>query len=223
MGIHTKVILVVGLCAAFMIGGAFAITSVDAAIDMEDAASVSLDNTFTGITNYFPKGIQIGNVEDGGVTQFNGTIINEGGPVTFGDDVRIDGKISRRGSSGDAEVWIENGLRVDGGLKQSSDSEGLLKIGINVKSNGSIEDVIDNTTNGNLEPTVTKTATGTYVIRFPYYEYVDNRYIVATPVGTATAPTAASVTRISDYRTTVRIVDVLGNTLVDQAFTLAVF
>jgi len=73
----------------------------------------------------FPAGVHIGQQSTGGVTFFNGTIINateddegEGNPVTFGDDVRIDGYIYR--GAQDAEVngpvRIADSLEVAGSL-----------------------------------------------------------------------------------------------------------
>ena len=66
--------------------------------------------------------LQVGSQGVGGVTYFNGTIINEttdGGndvPVTFGDNVRIDGAIIRgeAGATDDMPVKIGDDFRVDG-------------------------------------------------------------------------------------------------------------
>lgn len=46
--------------------------------------------------------LKVGSAGGGGVTFFNGTIINEGTqtPVTFGDDVRVDGRIWRGANQG---------------------------------------------------------------------------------------------------------------------------
>lgn len=75
-------------------------------------------NSTLNVSNpgYFPQGVHIGSTEAGvgGVTYFNGTIVNlavdEDGedtiPVTFGDDVRIDGSIYR------TEIGGDNALRM---------------------------------------------------------------------------------------------------------------
>ncbi len=87
------------------------------------------DNTFTGIVNWFPNGEKIGQQGTGGVTFFNGTIVNEtttdegaGIPVTFGDDVRIDGQIWRGEAAGSGDgmpVKIDDDLEVSGTITGS--------------------------------------------------------------------------------------------------------
>lgn len=78
------------------------------------------------------KSIRIGQEGVGGVTFFNGTIVNEtttsgvGNPVTFGDDVRIDGEIWRGEvkGAGAAEVMpvkINDDLKVYGDLDVDGD------------------------------------------------------------------------------------------------------
>ncbi|OGY85352.1 MAG: hypothetical protein A3F54_02985 [Candidatus Kerfeldbacteria bacterium RIFCSPHIGHO2_12_FULL_48_17] len=74
------------------------------------------DTTFEGVTNVFKNGITIGQQGTGGVTFFNGTIVNstvndDGSsiPVTFGDDVRVDGAISRGDGSDDEELPVKFG------------------------------------------------------------------------------------------------------------------
>ncbi len=75
------------------------------------ATEWSDDNTFTGIVNAFPNGITIGEQDTGGVTFFNGTIVNEtttddvDNPVAFGDNVRIDGEIWRGEDSGPGDDY----------------------------------------------------------------------------------------------------------------------
>ena len=73
----------------------------------------------------FPAGVHIGQQGTGGVTFFNGTIINdttdsagEGNPVTFGDDVRIDGYIYRGAINEETNnaVRIADSLEVAGSL-----------------------------------------------------------------------------------------------------------
>ena len=73
----------------------------------------------------FVPSLHVGSQGEGGVTFFNGTIINnttdsegEGLPVTFGDDVRIDGGL-QRGNNSDTDVWpvkINDDLMVYGDI-----------------------------------------------------------------------------------------------------------
>lgn len=74
------------------------------------------DTTFEGVTNVFKNGITIGQQGTGGVTFFNGAIVNStvnddgsGIPVTFGDDVRIDGAITRGDGSDDEVLPVKFG------------------------------------------------------------------------------------------------------------------
>lgn len=69
--------------------------------------------------------LKVGRQGSGGVTFFNGTIVNvtsENGvenPVTFGDDVRIDGRVWRgdaRGTADSKPFIIEDNVQVDGSL-----------------------------------------------------------------------------------------------------------
>ena len=68
--------------------------------------------------------LKVGQQGLGGVTYFNGTIINattdvagNGMPVTFGDDVRIDGEIFRGVKNDDGAVKISDNLEVSGNIK----------------------------------------------------------------------------------------------------------
>ncbi len=91
--------LVASLCAAFAVGTTYVVF---AASSVGDAASRSEDNVFTSITNWFKKGIKIGEQGTGGVTYYNGTIVNNttntsgnDNPVTVGDSMRVDGMLYR--------------------------------------------------------------------------------------------------------------------------------
>ncbi|MFH1598262.1 MAG: hypothetical protein ABIB97_04315 [Patescibacteria group bacterium] len=73
--------------------------------------------------------IKVGRQDEGGVTFFNGTIVNNtttGGadnPVTFGDNVRIDGRVYRGSSPGtsDTQPFIVNDkMQVTGNLSVAS-------------------------------------------------------------------------------------------------------
>jgi hypothetical protein len=87
--------LILSLALAFGINTAFA-ASVQ---DLQPAATITYneDLTVNGTGRF--NSVYIGKQDVGGVTFFNGTIVNStttGGvdnPVTFGDNVRIDGEI----------------------------------------------------------------------------------------------------------------------------------
>lgn len=80
--------------------------------------------------------LKVGAQGVGGVTFFNGTIVNQtvtstGGdiPVTFGDNVRIDGRVYRGALAGvtDSQPFIVNdNMEVDGSLTAGSLSTGVL-------------------------------------------------------------------------------------------------
>lgn len=65
------------------------------------------DTIFQGTLNWFKKGVTIGQQGSGGVTYFNGSIVNnttdsngKDNPVTFGDAVRFDGMLHRGATTG---------------------------------------------------------------------------------------------------------------------------
>lgn len=229
MSVYTKVVLVALLAGAFSVGGALAVTSVGAATSLEDAASRSENNTYTGVVNAFTKGVKIGVQGSGGVTYFNGTIINtttdEAGlenPVTFGDDVRVDGKMMRGPWYNEQPLWIADDIQVDGDITQGRLNEGIPKATVVVSNGGAVARSADNTSDGSMGVTVSKAATGTYSVVFD--SDVTNRYVLVSPRGSSTAPTAASGVINSNGRiVTVYIADVIAGVLVDQAFTIAVF
>lgn len=92
------------------------------------ATKVMSDNyIFQGTTNWFQKGVTIGSQGSGGVTYFNGSIVNSttdsngnDNPVAFGDNVRIDGSIFRGSKSGwqsnSFSVKVDDSMRVYGEL-----------------------------------------------------------------------------------------------------------
>lgn len=95
------------------------------------------DNTFTGIVNFFPNGIRIGQQGTGGVTYFNGTIANitttdgRDNPVTVGDNLRVDGRI-QRGHNLPSDGWnviIDDGLEINKTLLVEGEAtmKGLVK------------------------------------------------------------------------------------------------
>lgn len=80
-----------------------------------------IDSTLTvNKPGYFPSGVHVGKTSgEGGVTYFNGTILNASGdnaPVTIGDDLRVDGKIIRYNKGKLAPVQIKSGLFLQGDI-----------------------------------------------------------------------------------------------------------
>lgn len=223
---YTKTLLIAGVCAMLAMGStyvAFGATSLD------DAASKSQDNAFSAISNWFKKGVKIGGQDVGGVTQFNGTIINNtttnglGNPVTFGDDVRIDGKIWRGPTSGSEDnkpVQIEDGLTVGGSISQGRLDNGAVKALLTVNPSGGITRSVENMTDWDVSFTVERVKTGVYSVSLGHVD-ITERYIVVTPKGTEAAPTSASVATTSNNGIYVYVSQ--GGTLADQGFTLAIF
>jgi len=75
------------------------------------------------------KSVMIGEQDIGGVTYFNGSIVNDtttssvDNPVTFGDNVRIDGRVWRGATAGTADAQpfiINDNLEVTGSLTANS-------------------------------------------------------------------------------------------------------
>lgn len=121
---YQKVVAITAIVAVAAVAGMLAFTTASqAASSVEDAASRSENNSFTGIINWFKKGVKIGVQGTGGVTYFNGTITNnttkngKDVPVTFGDNVRIDGRIFRGPTQGPGDskpVIIDDDLEIKG-------------------------------------------------------------------------------------------------------------
>ena len=102
-----------------------AVTTVICAVAVNAAGKVLGEGTI------WVDSIQVGSQGVGGVTWFNGTILNdttdvvtgEGVPVTFGDDVRIDGRLWRGATAGPGDgqpFQINDDLEVAGSLKAKS-------------------------------------------------------------------------------------------------------
>lgn len=127
MGTYTKIMAGALLCAILGIGGMWLATS-NAATSTDDAASKSENNVFTGVVNWFKKGIKIGDQSTGGVTYFNGTITNntktkgKDNPVTIGDNLRVDGEIWRGATSGPGD---SKPVKINDDLKIYGDVEGI--------------------------------------------------------------------------------------------------
>ncbi|MFH2105055.1 MAG: hypothetical protein ABII72_02345 [Parcubacteria group bacterium] len=96
---------------------AFSTETLQPASTIAYSEPVTISETLTvAKPGYFRQGVHIGSTEAdvGGVTYFNGTIVNaaldSSGdstiPVTFGDDVRIDGEIYRTETGGDSPLKL---------------------------------------------------------------------------------------------------------------------
>ncbi|MFC1617731.1 hypothetical protein ACFL2B_00445 [Patescibacteria group bacterium] len=114
---YQKIFVVAGLCVAF----AATAVIVSPGVQADEVVRTGANNVFTGI-NQFPS-IKIGAQGVGGVTFFNGSIVNattddagNDNPVTFGDNVRIDGALSR-GPDASKPVWVTGGLKVEGDIE----------------------------------------------------------------------------------------------------------
>ncbi|NQV12671.1 MAG: hypothetical protein HQ530_00005 [Parcubacteria group bacterium] len=112
--------------AIIIAGGAFLIaTGVSAAStdSLQPASTITYnENLVVNGSGQFSS-LRVGSQGTGGVTYFNGSIVNsttgDGGadnPVTFGDSVRIDGAITRGASGQNMPVRIGGNLRTDGQL-----------------------------------------------------------------------------------------------------------
>lgn len=153
--------------------------------------------------------IYVGKQGVGGVTFFNGTIVNsttgEGdsdNPVTFGDNVRIDGEIYRTEKGGDSPLKVSdhviptltetnnlgaennrwNNLYVvngnfSGDIRQSIDKGGAVKALVHVNSDGTCNK--DWTFDGSTV-TCTKASTGYYSVDFNFS--VIDRYTIVSPM-----------------------------------------
>lgn len=221
---YTKTLLIAGVCALLAMGSTYVAFG---ATSLEDAASKSQDNAFSAITNWFRKGIQIGGT-DGGVTRFDGTIVNSnaGKPVTVGDDLRVDGKISRGPLDASKPVWITGGLKVEGNVQQGRLDYGVLKAAYSIRADGIILHTVDNTGKGELGISGGQTAVGTYTYRFSYdmrQNYTNERFFVISPTGTSAAPIAASWELSNNQNLTIHLVNVKTGADADADFQLMVY
>lgn len=106
------------LCLA-LFAGCFLISGTvmaNDASDLQPAADITYNENFIVNGTGFFDSIKIGKQDVGGVTFFNGTIVNStttGGaenPVTFGDDVRIDGVLFRSEVGGSSPIKISDDM-----------------------------------------------------------------------------------------------------------------
>jgi len=129
MKIETKAFLLVIVLAAVVSAPLY--FQWGQAATISETMAYNEDTLFRGVSNLFLKGVKIGQQGEGGVTFFNGTIINEtttdgeGNPVTVGDKMRIDDIIYRIESGGDHPLKIADTILPDssGAYSLGSDSK----------------------------------------------------------------------------------------------------
>ncbi|MFH2105418.1 MAG: hypothetical protein ABII72_04270 [Parcubacteria group bacterium] len=113
--------VVVGVLAVATLAAAAPADQVQPAAIIQYSEPVEITGTLTVSGAGYLSSVHIGSTEAGvgGVTYFNGTIVNASTdddgedvvPVTFGDDVRIDGEIYRTETGGDNPLKIGDSLR----------------------------------------------------------------------------------------------------------------
>lgn len=64
--------------------------------------------------------LHVGTTEEGGVSFLNGTIVNANGPVTIGDDLRVDGRLSRLPGESDKPVIVADDFTVEGDVQANN-------------------------------------------------------------------------------------------------------
>ena len=90
---------------------------------IQPASTITYDENLDVNGEIKTNSLRVGTPALGGVTYFNGTIINEGiAPVTFGDDVRIDGALFRGTASDSQPLKVKDNLSVLGDLDVEKDT-----------------------------------------------------------------------------------------------------
>lgn len=113
-------------CYLFMAGSVQAaeLVNLQPATDMNYNERIRVNSAISvAHSSYFYGGVHIGATDGtGGVTFINGSVVNASDgsvPVTFGDDVRVDGGLWRGPSAGPGDnlpINIRDDLRIDGGI-----------------------------------------------------------------------------------------------------------
>lgn len=155
-----------------------AFASASTADVLQPASDVVYDeNLIVNGTGIFDS-VRIGKQGVGGVTFFNGTIVNEttneadeGNPVTFGDDVRIDGAIHRGETAGPGD-----GMQI----KLNDDVEVMGQLTVNGVSGLTDADIPNNLTASNYLPLSGGTLTGDLDQDEDYYGIVKAGALVTT-------------------------------------------
>jgi len=142
-------LLGVGLGVFVLVGLASAATSdilQPASTAGRPAATVTIEEEMVVNSTGRFNSIYVGKQDTGGVTFFNGTIVNNttesgtGNPITFGDDIRVDGAIwrSTANDGGTSPVKIYDDLTVNGNITGNFIYSDNLLYGQNVQATYSL-------------------------------------------------------------------------------------
>lgn len=246
MNKYTKVVLIAGLCALFAIGTSIVVFAAD-------YAERDTDNVFTGVVNWFKKGVKIGEQGVGGVTFFNGTIVNnttKGGkdnPVTIGDKLRVDDVFYRIEIGGSNPLKFADTLvpykTNEFSLGNSSYRWKDLYLSGNINSEGNISQRISDkgvaklgavieeggtvyssfTNLSNSSPTITSTHVGTGIYTVDFGINVAGANAILISPRGSATAPIAGSGNVAGSVVTIYLVDVLGNALADQAFNVVIF
>jgi hypothetical protein len=243
---YSKALLIAGLCAIFAIG-----TSV--VVFAADYADRGTNNIFTGVVNWFKKGIKIGEQGVGGVTFFNGTIVNNtttagvDNPVTIGDKLRVDDVFYR------IEVGGSNPLKFADTLvpfKTNSYSLGNssyrwkdLYMSGTVNTEGNISQrlgdhgvaklgavieqggtVYSRFANlSNSTPTITSNHVATGIYTVDFGTNIESANAILISPRGTSTAPTAASGNVAGSVVTVYVADVINNVLIDQAFNIVIF
>ena len=228
--------LMIFFCVFLFVG----VASASTADVLQPASDVVFNETLiVNATGIFDS-VKIGKQGVGGVTFFNGSIVNETTdgvgnpvPVTFGDDVRIDGLLWRGAVSGpgdsmpiqlDDDVNVYGKLYVDKNITQNRTSYGAVKAMAVIDGSGSVN---VERFKGEKSPSIVRSGLqGSYEIDFGFD--ISDRFISVVVDGTtfATADTFAtySFSNASDNNSIqVYTYDVSAGDLRDRDFTVVVY
>lgn len=239
---YGKIVVTVAVVAALAVG----FTAVAAT-----PAYTDQNNTFTSIVNWFKKGITIGEQGSGGVTYYNGTIVNnttdeDGNPnaVTIGDKLRVDDTIFRMEEGGTYPVrfgdtlvpaagntyslgtqsfsWKD--LHLNGKATQDLESFGLAKAAATVAATGTTLTRSEENVNNQTATIEVAHTNGTGVYEIDFNFKVDDRYIVVTPHTNSNAAVYCIADFSADDQTvTVRTYNVVGSAAADNGFDIIVY
>lgn len=246
MNKYTKVVLIAGLCALFAIGTSIVVFAAD-------YAERDTDNVFTGVVNWFKSGVKIGQQGTGGVTFFNGTIVNNtttGGkdnPVTIGDKLRVDDVFYRIEVGGSNPLKFADTLVPyktnefslgnssyrwkDLYLSGTINAEGNISQRISDKGVAKLGAVIEQggtvyrsfTNLSNSSPTITSNHVGTGIYTVDFGINIENANSIVISPRGTQAAPTAGSGNVAGSVVTIYLVDVLGNALADQAFNVVIF
>ena len=115
------------------------------------------------------ESLRVGTAGSGGVTFFNGSVVNESGPVVVADDLRVDGRITRLDGEENKPVIVNDGLEVEGDTEVKGD--------LTVEGDLTVSDIVTNTT------AVRSVGVPSFVPSSDEYEYARNQETIAHETG----------------------------------------